>query len=91
MGISTRWLGLSSFSSISWAFRLVVSAPTGSALHMGAPTRAASGMTMSALAVSLRIRASSRQSPLITWKLASAQQWFSELCLNMKLSSTVTL
>ncbi len=78
-------------ASVATASRLMLMHAVWSALQAGAPTIAAIGMMMSALATSgLRIF-SSRQSPRTTSKLGSAQSWLSGVCLYMKLSSTVTL
>ena len=68
----------------------MVLAPIGSALHIGAPTSAASGITMSAFFSSGAITLSMRMSPLTTVKLGSLQTWFRLPWRNMKLSSTVT-
>ena len=71
----------------SW---LIVLAPTGSALHIGAPTSAASGITMSAFLSKGAIVSSIRMSPLTTLNFGSWQTWFRLVWRNMKLSSTVT-
>jgi hypothetical protein len=89
-GSTTRWPRPSTAAMSAIAWKLVAVAAAGSRSHSGAPTSAASGMTMSACASSGRMTFIERTSPRTTSKAGLAQTAARLSCAYMKLSITVT-